>query len=222
MERPIIIFSSKELLEDALLLDIKLKLTEAISKFGIAKLLLSGGSTPSGLYQKLSSTNLEWSKVIVGLVDERYIENTSNHSNEKLIRSTLLINQAKKATFVPMIKTLSDEKENFIKINQSYSIFNESTVVVLGMGDDGHTASLFPKDPDSISATNSKSSIHYTNSPSIPMRRITCTPSLLFSAKNIFLMITGENKKAVLFNAVNNKLPIALFKDVITTIYFSK
>ena len=78
--------ASKEELEDALLQDIKFIISEDIIKFGKAKLLLSGGSTPSGLYRKLSSTPLEWSKVIVGLVDERFVENSSDYSNEKLIK----------------------------------------------------------------------------------------------------------------------------------------
>lgn len=222
MERPIKIFSTKKLLEEALLVEIEHKLIDDISRFGQAKLLLSGGNTPIGLYQKLSLIEIDWSKVIVGLVDERFVENSSDYSNEKLVKTNLLINKAKKATFVPMVSTICDEKENLIQTIKSYSIFNQSSVVILGMGDDGHTASLFPKDSDSITALNSKSSLHYTNSPLAPVRRITCTPSLLFSAKYIYLMITGENKKEVLFTAVNNNLPIALFKDAITAIYYSK
>lgn len=222
MERLIKIFPTKEFLEDALLEEIKLKLREAISKLGIAKILLSGGSTPSGLYKKLSSIKLDWSKVIVGLVDERFVENTSDYSNEKLIKESLLINNAKNATFVPMINSISNEKENLITTNESYTIFNDASVIILGMGEDGHTASLFPNDSDSIKAMDSEQNIFFTNSPSIPTRRITCTPKLLLSSKNIFLMLTGENKKEVLFSAAKNKLPISHFIGSITAIYYSK
>ena len=222
MERLIKIFPTKEFLEDALLEEIKLKLREAISKLGIAKILLSGGSTPSGLYKKLSSIKLDWSKVIVGLVDERFVENTSDYSNEKLIRESLLINNAKNATFVPMINSISNEKENLITTNESYTIFNDASVIILGMGEDGHTASLFPNDSDSIKAMDSEQNIFFTNSPSIPTRRITCTPKLLLSSKNIFLMLTGENKKEVLFSAAKNKLPISHFIGSMTAIYYSK
>ena len=222
MERLIKIFPTKEFLEDALLEEIKLKLREAISKLGIAKILLSGGSTPSGLYKKLSSIKLDWSKVIVGLVDERFVENTSDYSNEKLIRESLLINNAKNATFVPMINSISNEKENLITTNESYTIFNDASVIILGMGEDGHTASLFPNDSDSIKAMDSEQNIFFTNSPSIPTRRITCTPKLLLSSKNIFLMLTGENKKEVLFSAAKNKLPISHFIGTKTVIYYSK
>jgi 6-phosphogluconolactonase len=222
VERLIKIFPTKEFLEDALLEEIKLKLREAISKLGIAKILLSGGSTPSGLYKKLSSIKLDWSKVIVGLVDERFVENTSDYSNEKLIRESLLINNAKNATFVPMINSISNEKENLITTNESYTIFNDASVIILGMGEDGHTASLFPNDSDSIKAMDSEQNIFFTNSPSIPTRRITCTPKLLLSSKNIFLMLTGENKKEVLFSAAKNKLPISHFIGSMTAIYYSK
>jgi 6-phosphogluconolactonase len=214
--------ASKEELEDALLQDIKFIISEDIIKFGKATILLSGGSTPSGLYRKLSSTQLDWSKVIVGLVDERFVVNSSDFSNEKLVKTCFLINEAKNATFIPMIFSADNEALNLLKTNESYTIFNDSSVIILGMGEDGHTASLFPNDSDSNKAMNSDQNIFFTNSPSNPTRRITCTPKLLLSSKNIFLMLTGENKKEVLFSAAKNKLPISHFIGSITAIYYSK
>jgi len=214
--------ASKEELEDALLHDIKLVISEDIIKFGKAKLLLSGGSTPSGLYRKLSSTQLDWSKVIVGLVDERFVKNSSDFSNEKLVKTCFLINEAKNATFIPMIFSADNEVLNLLRTNESYTIFNDASVIILGMGEDGHTASLFPNDSDSSKAMDSEQNIFFTNSPSNPTRRITCTPKLLLSSKNIFLMLTGENKKEVLFSAAKNKLPISHFIGSITEIYYSK
>jgi 6-phosphogluconolactonase len=214
--------ASKEELEDALLQDIKFIISEDIIKFGKATILLSGGSTPSGLYRKLSSTQLDWSKVIVGLVDERFVENSIDFSNEKLVKTCFLINEAKNATFIPMIFSADNEALNLLKTNESYTIFNDSSVIILGMGEDGHTASLFPNDSDSNKAMNSDQNIFFTNSPSNPTRRITCTPKLLLSSKNIFLMLTGENKKEVLFSAAKNKLPISHFIGSITAIYYSK
>ena len=214
--------ASKEELEDALLHDIKLVISEDILKLGKAKILLSGGSTPSGLYRKLSSTQLDWSKVIVGLVDERFVKNSSDFSNEKLVKTCFLINEAKNATFIPMIFSADNEALNLLRTNESYTIFNDASVIILGMGEDGHTASLFPNDSDSNKAMDSEQNIFFTNSPSNPTRRITCTPKLLLSSKNIFLMLTGENKKEVLFSAAKNKLPISHFIESITEIYYSK
>jgi 6-phosphogluconolactonase len=214
--------ASKEELEDALLHDIKLVISEDILKLGKAKILLSGGSTPTGLYRKLSSTQLDWSKVIVGLVDERFVKNSSDFSNEKLVKTCFLINEAKNATFIPMIFSADNEALNLLMTNESYTIFNDASVIILGMGEDGHTASLFPNDSDSNKAMDSEQNIFFTNSPSNPTRRITCTPKLLLSSKNIFLMLTGENKKEVLFSAAKNKLPISHFIESITAIYYSK
>ena len=214
--------ASKEELEDALLHDIKLVISEDILKLGKAKILLSGGSTPSGLYRKLSSTQLDWSKVIVGLVDERFVKNSSDFSNEKLVKTCFLINEAKNATFIPMIFSADNEVLNLLRTNESYAVFNDASVIILGMGEDGHTASLFPNDSDSTRAMDSGQNIFFTNSPSNPTRRITCTPKLLLSSKNIFLMLTGENKKEVLFSAAKNKLPISHFIGSITEIYYSK
>ena len=222
MERSMRLHTSKEELEDALLHDIKLVISEDIIKFGKAKLLLSGGSTPSGLYRKLSSTQLDWSKVIVGLVDERFVKNSSDFSNEKLVKTCFLINEAKNATFIPMIFSADNEALNLLRTNESYAVFNDASVIILGMGEDGHTASLFPNDSDSNKAMDSEQNIFFTNSPSNPRRRITCTPKLLLSSKNIFLMLTGENKKEVLFSAAKNKLPISHFIGSITEIYYSK
>ena len=216
------LYASKEELEDALLQDIKVIISEDIIKFGKAKLLLSGGSTPCGLYRKLSSTQLDWSKVIVGLVDERFVGNSSDFSNEKLVKTCFLINEAKNATFIPMIFSTDNEALNLLRTNESYTIFNDASVIILGMGEDGHTASLFPNDSDSNKAMDSVQNIFFTNSPTNPTRRITCTPKLLLSSKNIFLMLTGENKKEVLFSAAKNKLPISHFIGSITEIYYSK
>lgn len=222
MERSMRLHASKEELEDALLHDIKLVIREDILKLGKAKILLSGGSTPSGLYRKLSSTQLDWSKVIVGLVDERFVKNSSDFSNEKLVKTCFLINEAKNATFIPMIFSADNEALNLLRTNESYAVFNDASVIILGMGEDGHTASLFPNDSDSNKAMDSEQNIFFTNSPSNPTRRITCTPKLLLSSKNIFLMLTGENKKEVLFSAAKNKLPISHFIGSITEIYYSK
>ena len=214
--------ASKEELEDALLHDIKLVISEDILKLGKAKILLSGGSTPGGLYHKLSAIQLDWSKVIVGLVDERFVKNSSDFSNEKLVKTCFLINEAKNATFIPMIFSADNEALNLLRTNESYAVFNDASVIILGMGEDGHTASLFPNDSDSSKAMDSEQNIFFTNSPSNPTRRITCTPKLLLSSKNIFLMLTGENKKEVLFSAAKNKLPISHFIGSITEIYYSK
>ena len=85
-------FESRELLEDSLADELLKVLTESIEKYGNATLLLSGGSTPKVLFQKLSERKFPWENITIGLVDERFVNNSSEYSNEKLIRETLLQN----------------------------------------------------------------------------------------------------------------------------------
>jgi 6-phosphogluconolactonase len=101
-------FESKAALEQALALAIAAALKDAIAAKGEATLLLSGGSTPSGVYALLSQVELPWEQVKVGLVDERFVSHSSPFSNFKLIGETLLQNKAKAATLVSMVSDESD------------------------------------------------------------------------------------------------------------------
>ncbi|NBR14071.1 MAG: 6-phosphogluconolactonase, partial [Crocinitomicaceae bacterium] len=83
MERIMKIFETKEALENSLCQQIKSDLENAISTNGKASLLVSGGTTPKGLFLKLNQLEIDWKNVIVGLVDERFVPNTSEFSNEK-------------------------------------------------------------------------------------------------------------------------------------------
>ena len=140
-------FSNKNELEDALLKDIQSIVLKAISKRGRATLLLSGGSTPINLYKKLASVDLEWDKVVIGLVDERYVPTTSEFSNERMIRETLMIGNAEKSKLIGMVKYANDSAKNIEHILKDYEKhFSSIDFCLLGMGGDGHTASLFPKD----------------------------------------------------------------------------
>lgn len=120
-------FESKAALEQALAQAIAAALKEAIAAKGEATLLLSGGSTPSGVYALLSQMELPWQQVTVGLVDERFVGPTSPYSNFKLIGETLLQNKAKAATLVPMVSNESDYEENLRQIEDTYRILRTPT-----------------------------------------------------------------------------------------------
>ena len=96
-------FETKELLEDSLADELLKIFGESIEKYGNATLLVSGGSTPKGFFKKLSERKFPWENITIGLVDERFVNNSSEFSNEKLIRETLLQNEAKDAAFIPMV-----------------------------------------------------------------------------------------------------------------------
>lgn len=215
-------FESKLELEKRLSSDIAQYLTAAISKNGKATILLSGGSTPGGVYRMLSETDLDWSKVIIGLVDERYVGPENDYSNHLLLKNTLLQNMAQGAVFIPMVSNLSDYVQNQQEIEAAYRIFTEPDVCLLGMGPDGHTASVFPNDPASQNALqNTTGNIYNTNAPAHPTQRITCSANLLCRSKHLLLMLTGEQKLEVFEQAQKLKLPIAAFKNYIQETYYT-
>jgi 6-phosphogluconolactonase len=215
-------FASKAALEEALAAAIANALKAAIDAKGAATLLLSGGSTPSGVYALLSAQDLPWQKVTVGLVDERFVGPTSPYSNFKLIGETLLQNHAKVATLLTMVMDETDYKRNLQKVAATYRIFTDTDVCLLGMGPDGHTASIFPNDTASSHANTAIDSILYnTTAPTTPTQRITCNGPLLRRSKHLFLMITGAQKKEILAQSEQLQLPIATFKSALTETYYT-
>jgi 6-phosphogluconolactonase len=215
-------FQTKDELFKALCHQVVADLNNAIEKNGKATILLSGGSTPKPLFHLLNQVEIAWKKVTVGLVDERFIANTSEFSNENLLANNLLINKAKSASFVPLVFHSGNQAKNLVLATEAYSIFKNPTVVLLGMGDDGHTASIFPNEQASENASISKELLANTIGPNHPTNRITCTTHLLKKAKKTYLLITGENKKQVLFVAEEKNFPINQFKDTLTAIYFAQ
>ncbi len=193
--------------------NISKELEASINQLGKASLLVSGGTSPKGLFQILSKKAIDWSKVTVGLVDERFVSNENEASNEKLVNENLLINLASKAKFLSMVHKIEDEKENLKLVNLAYSpFFKDLTVVVLGMGEDGHTASLFPNDENSENdLKSSKTEIISTFAPVNPKNRISCSKSMILESKSLYLMLIGPSKIEVLENAKQNNYPISHF-----------
>lgn len=221
MER-LISFESKELLEVDLAQHIAAILRTEIEKKGTATLLLSGGSTPKNLYKKLGDIALDWSNVHVGLVDERFVPQDSPYSNETLIRESLMQNEATSAHFHPMVINTSDYKENLSLATEENRVFDNPDVIVLGMGDDGHTASLFPNDLSSEEATFSAHLLANTNAPNEPTQRITFCGLILKKGKHNFLMITGTRKLEVFSESTERNHPIHHFIPYLEGIYYTE
>ncbi len=214
-------FDTKELLEDSLADELLIVLGEAIQNYGNAILLVSGGSTPTGLFKKLSERKFPWKNTTIGLVDERFVANSSEYSNEKLIRETLLKNEASEVTFIPMVFDEINEETNIALVRKAYQKFSRIDAVVLGMGDDGHTASIFPNDPESEIALKSNELIVSTKAPNYPTNRITCSLSFLKKASKTYLFITGINKQEVLNESKDKNYPISYLFDEKMNIYYS-
>lgn len=217
-------FDSKQALEKELANAIAFELKNAIKEFGNARLLLSGGSTPAQLYTQLSGVQLDWSKVLIGLVDERFVPISHPASNEALLIQSIQQNEARDVKIVSMVVDATNEAANIIQVNKAYQPFIERTdVVVLGMGEDGHTASLFPGDKRSEELLQSSSiGIFSTKAPVAPENRVTCSAEMLLKATSLFLMIVGDSKLSVFQAAEENAYPIAHFKGKLSTYYAIK
>ena len=219
-------FENKKNLESTLLLKISTCISDAIKKYGDARFLLSGGSTPMNLYSLLSEETIEWEKVKIGLVDERFVPKENLFNNETQIKNNLLKNSAKFATIFGMVYNYENEMLNLKMVNQQYKIFFERIdFTILGMGEDGHTASLFPGDKESEELMNTSNiGIFSTKSPSFPYNRITCSKELIANSNYIALFINGETKFNVLKNSKETQVPISYFvkNSKNMEIYYSK
>lgn len=217
-----IIFNTKKELEEALCQQISSDLKEAIAQKGKATLLLSGGSTPSGVYRLLSNADVDWSLIHLGLVDERFVPSEHMHSNYKLLLESIVQNKAAQVRVYPMVLDDANYVKNLSLIEESYRIFTEPDVVLLGMGPDGHTASIFPNDGASQLANEQTNHlVSNTNAPADPKQRITLNGPVLRRANSLYLMITGTDKKHILENSSALNLPIAAFQSSLKNIYYT-
>tara|TARA_B110000285_G_scaffold33132_1_gene34675 strand:- start:479 stop:1090 length:612 start_codon:yes stop_codon:yes gene_type:complete len=178
------------------------KLKLAIDKKGTATFVVSGGTSPLKLFEDLSKIDLPWNKVKITLVDDRLVNKNHIHSNQKLINDHLLKNKAKLANFIPLSE----------KIIKSKIIITPFDVNLLGMGEDGHFASLFPdmiKDFNlfDLSADPNILTITSHGDPFLP--RITMNLSLILKSEFIVLLVKGSIKQKIIDQAKNdNSLPI--------------
>ena len=206
-------FENINILESSLVKKISLYISDAIKNYGDARILLSGGSTPINLYSSLSQENIDWGKVKVGLVDERFVDQKSNYSNETHIKNNLIKNSAKTAILSSMVCCIDDELLNLEMVRSNYSCFIERTdFTLLGMGNDGHTASIFPNDKESDKLMNSINiGVFTTKAPNYPYNRITCSKEFIAKSNAIVLFFTGEHKFNILKNSKNTNVPISYF-----------
>ena len=190
-------------------------LAERIKTSGRASLAVSGGSTPVTLFQGLSGTAIPWEAVTICLVDERWVSPDSEDSNEKLVRTHLLQNHAAKASFIGMKNDAVTAVEGAAQCQKLiHAISKPFDVLILGLGPDGHTASLFPGAPELPEATDMQSGKVCTavTPQTAPHERMTLTLPAILNSRRIILHITGEKKRAVLEEAFqdgpNEELPI--------------
>lgn len=193
-------FTSQQELLDALSQAIVKDLNEAIALKDKASLLVSGGSTPKPLFERLREIDLPWEKVTVGLCDERWVPADHPDSNERLVKETLLQSHAAKATFVGMyidgLNAFEAEHPCEKRLREKLYPFD---VIILGMGSDGHTASLFPgnerlEEAFDLESTALCIAIEPTTA---PHTRMSLTRAAILRAHHLYLHFEGEEKRAV-------------------------
>lgn len=164
---------------------------------------VSGGTTPGPLFKLLSDTPLEWDRVSVTLVDERWVDPDDPASNERLVRETLLNGRAAAATFMPLkIPAATPDAALDLVEQRLRTLPLPFAAVLLGMGADGHTASWFPDAPE-LGATLASPRLCAATTPvAAPHRRITLTPAALAQAEWLALQIAGDDKWATLQRAL--------------------
>ena len=186
------LFESRGSLSSALATDVANALQRHVRAKGSACLAVSGGTTPKLFFETLSRFDIPWSRITVTLVDERQVPETNPRSNAKLVRENLLQNSAGGAEFVPLFE--NPDAENIATLD----------VVVLGMGNDGHTASFFPGGDNLNEALNPKSGkrVVTMSAPAADEPRLTFTLPALLDASLICLHIEGQEKRDVLNKAL--------------------
>lgn len=210
-------FDSSKELDKTLSHYVAKALQQEIKKEGHASLILSGGNTPKNFLFLLFQEDISWEDIFITLADERWVNTNSRESNEGMIKDILLQSRAKKANFFSLKQgDLSAHESEKICSNALKDFPFPATVCMLGLGEDGHTASLFPHSKELADIICEKSLTCKACTPlKVPHIRMTLTPKMIGASKKIILHIVGKDKAQVLGKALKEDdvfaMPIRLF-----------
>ena len=198
-------FSSKEELAKALAEAVATDLKSGIAERGVASLAVSGGSTPGKFFSALGKRkDVDWDKVTVTLVDERWVPDTHDRSNAMLVNEKMLQGPAASAHFVPLyqggdepdVTGIAEADAAIAAVPQPFD------AVILGMGNDGHTASFFPGGDNLAEALEGDGPIVAMRAPGAGEARVTLSRKRLLQTRSLYLHIEGEGKVEVLDKAM--------------------
>ncbi len=186
----------------------------AIQDRGHAVLAVSGGRSPVPMFERLRYRPLRWDAVTITLVDERAVPPGHEDSNARLVQEHLLRDAAAAASFVPLIGDAVEASEPARAVQRLNAAFRQPDVAVLGMGEDGHTASLFADAPELGEAVNGDTPCYVVTRPgSAPHARVTLNLAALLAAERVFLAFAGAAKAQVFERALQEPgpaLPVGL------------
>lgn len=213
-------FDTPAALDSALAAHLAQALREDIASRGAGSLAVSGGGTPVGMFRALAEATLPWEQVALTLVDERWVDTDQPDSNERLLREHLHTGPASAARIAglktPHPRANEGEGEASARIAGLPRPF---TAVVLGMGGDGHTASWFPQAANLPRLLDSEGTelVAATEPVTAPHSRMTLTLPAVLGSREIIIHITGDDKKAVLGDAIARGYPVAAILQQRTT-----
>lgn len=190
-------FDSRDMLFGQLLQDVMSGLSSALKNKSKASMLLSGGTSPGALYEMMSQQTLDWANVWFGLSDERWVAPDHADSNEKLVRKTLLTHKAAEANFIGLKSVAGDIVDGWKDSDQRLQALPRPfDIILLGMGLDGHTASLFPDSADTAVALSESNRMlcHPIRRGEGETPRITMTLNALLKSHETKLLIFGADK----------------------------
>ncbi|MGY3437240.1 MULTISPECIES: 6-phosphogluconolactonase [unclassified Marinovum] len=161
-----------------------------------------GGTTPGPIFDDLCAADLDWSRVDVMLTDERWVPEDSERSNTRLLRQRLLVDRAAAATYVPLYLPAEQPEERLAELEANLTSRLPIQVLLLGMGADMHTASLFPGADRLDDALDPKAPVLMPmRAPGAPEPRITVTAHVLDDAMSKHIVIFGDDKREALERA---------------------
>ncbi|RYY76558.1 MAG: 6-phosphogluconolactonase [Gammaproteobacteria bacterium] len=206
-------FENRQDMVSALEAECVTALSQAIEERGEATFMVSGGSTPEPLYKSLSNVDLDWELVYVALVDERWVDFEHDKSNEAFTVKHLIQNKAAAANLIGMKNTAGTAQEGLADCEAAYQqLAQPFDITILGMGNDGHTASLFPHANGLDAALNPDSPelcsaiiAHQSEVTGAITERMTLSLAGLLHSKTLVLLITGQEKLDVLRKAQAGK-----------------
>ncbi|TNE62342.1 MAG: 6-phosphogluconolactonase [Alphaproteobacteria bacterium] len=218
-------YDRRDMMVDALKEATLARIRQTLALNGRASWAVSGGSTPAPLFEAMSGESLDWANVNVALVDERWVDIEHPRSNEAFVRRTLKKGRAEKARIIGMKTPHAHAADAVATVNARYALVPQPfDSVLLGLGPDGHTASLFPGAEGLDEAFDPKgnricAALTAIKSPVTgdEVERMSLTAVAIKRARHVALMITGEEKRQTLQDALsaNRHLPVARLADMV-------
>jgi 6-phosphogluconolactonase len=183
---------------------VTVRLRAALIERGRAVLAVSGGSTPKEFFARLAHAELDWENVQVTLVDERWVPDSDERSNARLVKSLLLQHAAGAAQFVPLYTGAPTPEEGLAEASTRIGALPlPFDAVILGMGDDGHTASFFPGGDHLAEALDldGRARVLPMRAPAAGEPRITLSLPTVLDTRALYLLVSGEKKRDLLADA---------------------